>query len=124
MAMSISTPAYRRLIVFGMILLGLYATRQYDYLLFHGIAEIFSIVIAASIFLFAWNSYEFSDNDYPLFIGVAFVGVAGVDLLHTLAYAGMNVFKGYDTNLPTQLWIIARSLQAVVLAIAPRYLTT
>lgn len=123
MAVTASNSPYWRMIVFAMILGCLYLARLYDYLLFHFIAETFSIVIAVCVFLFAWNTHEFSENDYSLFLGIAFVGIAGVDLLHTLAYQGMNLFKGYDRDLPTQLWLIARALQAAALALAPFYLT-
>lgn len=81
----------------------LYLSRIYDYLLFHSIAELFSIVIASGVFMIAWNSREFSENDYLLFIGIASIFVAGVDFLHTLAYAGMNIFRGYDKDLYFEL---------------------
>lgn len=41
-------------------------------------------------------------NGYLLFIGIAFFLVAGIDLVHTLAYKGIGVFPAYGANLPTQ----------------------
>ncbi|MBI5212982.1 MAG: hypothetical protein HY957_06360 [Nitrospirae bacterium] len=90
-----------------------------SFLLFHSIVEIFSIIIAGSIFMFTWNSRRFMDNSYLLFIGIAYLFVGGMDLLHTLAYKGMGVFQGYNANLPTQLWIAARYMQSISLLIAP-----
>ncbi|MDH4267465.1 MAG: PAS domain S-box protein, partial [Deltaproteobacteria bacterium] len=101
------------------ILFGLYLTSLYNYLLFHSLAEIFSIVIACGIFIIAWNSRRFLDNHYLLFIGIAYLFVGSVDLVHTLAYQGMGVFSGYDANLSTQLWIGARYLQSISLLLAP-----
>ena len=101
------------------ILFGLYLTSIYNYLLFHSLAEIFSIVIACGIFIIAWNSRRFLDNHYLLFIGIAYLFVGSVDLVHTLAYQGMGVFSGYDANLSTQLWIGARYLQSISLLLAP-----
>ncbi len=75
-----------------MILLGLYLTSQVNYLLFHNLAEVFSILVAFAIFIFFWNARRFLDNNYYLFIGIAFIFVGGIDLLHTLAYPGMGVF--------------------------------
>ncbi|MBC7194707.1 MAG: hypothetical protein H5U37_03535 [Caldisericia bacterium] len=40
-----------------------------------------------------------------------------VDSLHTLAYKGMGVFKSYDANLPTQLWITGRMLETIGLSL-------
>ncbi|RPI85522.1 MAG: hypothetical protein EHM41_10695 [Chloroflexi bacterium] len=92
---------------------GLYASSQYSYLLFHSFAEIFSIVIAVSIFLLSWNARRFLLNDYILFIGISQLFVGLIDILHTLSYRGMNIFLGYDSNLPTQLWIAARYWQSL-----------
>ncbi|MBN1993125.1 MAG: hypothetical protein JW953_10510 [Anaerolineae bacterium] len=105
-----------------LVLLGLYLTSLYSYLLFHSLAEIFSIIVACGIFMLAWNSRQFLDNNYLLLLGIAFLFVAGLDLLHTLAYKGMNIFPGYSANLPTQLWIAARYLQSISLFIAPLFL--
>jgi PAS domain S-box-containing protein len=102
-----------------LILLGLYLTSLYSYLLFHSLAEMFSIVVACGIFMLAWNSRRFLDNNYLLFIGIAYLFIGGLDLVHTLAYRGMNVFQGYETNLPTQLWIAGRYMESLSLLIAP-----
>jgi PAS domain S-box-containing protein len=106
----------------GLTFLGLYLASRYNYLLFHSLAEVFSIVVACGIFMIAWNARRFLDNNYLLFIGVAYLFVAILDFLHTLAYKGMNVFQGYQTNLPTQLWIAARYLESLSLLIAPFFL--
>jgi PAS domain S-box-containing protein len=103
------------------VLFGLYLTSLYNYLLFHSLAEIFSIVVACGIFMITWNSRQFLDNNYLLFIGIAFLFVGGLDLIHTLAYTGMGVFQGYKTNLPTQLWIAARYLEGISLFVAPLF---
>ena len=109
------------IIVFSWVLVlsGLYLTSLYSYLLFHSLSEIFSIVVACGIFMIAWNSRQFLDNNYLLFIGIAYLFVGGVDLLHTLAYKGMGVFQGYGANLATQLWISARYIESFSLLIAP-----
>ena len=102
-----------------MILIGLYLTSQVNYLLFHGLAEVFSIVVAFAIFIFFWNARRFLDNNYYLYIGIAFAFVGGIDLLHTLAYPGMGVFAESDTDLGAQLWITARFLEAGAFLVAP-----
>ncbi len=102
-----------------LVFLGLYLTSHYSYLLFHSLTEIFSIVVACGIFVIAWNSRRFLENNYLLFIGIAYLFVGGLDLIHTLAYTGMGVFKGFETNLPTQLWIAARYMESISFLIAP-----
>ena len=105
-----------------LILLGLYLSTFYNYLLFHTLVEMFSIVVACGIFMVAWNVRRILDNNYLLFLGIAFLFIAFLDLIHTLAYKGMPIFQGYGADLPTQLWIAARYMESLSLLIAPLFL--
>jgi signal transduction histidine kinase len=104
------------------MLLGLYLSSLYSFLLFHSLAETFSIVVACGIFIFTWNARRYLENNYLLFVGIAFLFIAFLDLFHTLSYEGMSIFSN-GANLPTQLWIAARYLQAFTFLIAPFLLT-
>jgi PAS domain S-box-containing protein len=106
----------------GLFFLGLVLSRLHSYLLFHSLAEIFSIIIACSIFALAWNSRRIIDNGYFVFIGIAYLFIGALDLLHTLSYKGMGVFPEAGPNLPTQLWIAARYMQGLSLVLAPFFL--
>jgi PAS domain S-box-containing protein len=106
----------------AVVLAGLYATSLYSYLLFHSLAELFSVVVAFSIFALAWNSRRFLDNACLLFLGIAYLFVGGLDLVHMLAYGGMGVFAGFDSDLATQLWVGTRYVEAFSLVIAPLFL--
>jgi PAS domain S-box-containing protein len=110
---------YLTLLAGVLILAGLYLASRHSFLLFHTLAEIFSIVVAFGIFALAWNSKRFIDNNYLLIVGIAYLFVGFIDLLHTLSYEGMGVFHGYDANLPTQLWIAGRYVQSMSLLVAP-----
>ena len=113
---------YSYLLLAMLTLVGLYLSSLYNYLLFHSIAELFSIIIACGVFMITWNARRFIRNNYLLFIGLAYLFVGGLDLVHTLGYRGMAIFKGYHTNLATQLWIAARyveSLSLLIAAVAP-----
>jgi PAS domain S-box-containing protein len=101
------------------ILAGLYLTSLHSYLLFHSVAELFGIVVASAIFILTWNSRRFLDNTPLLFLGIAYLFIGVLDLIHMLAYKGMGIFPGYQTNLPTQLWIAARYMESLSLLIAP-----
>lgn len=110
---SIRSSVWQFVLICLTIFFGFYLTNLYNFLLFHTIAEIFSIVVAFGIFIIVWNSRRYIDNAYILLIGIAYLFIAGLDLLHTLSYNGMGVFKGYNANLPTQLWIAARYLECL-----------
>jgi len=105
-----------------LVLAGLYLCSLYNYLLFHSIAEIFSIVVAFGIFMVGWNSRHYLENKYFLFLGIAYSFVGFLDVLHTLAYKGLGVFVGYDANLPTQLWIAARAMECLSLLLATLFI--
>ena len=89
-----------------------YLTSYYRYLLFHSIAELFSIIIAGGVFLVGWNSRKYIKASFFLNLGISSLFIAVIDLIHTLSYTGMQIFLGFDSNLPTSLWIAARYLQA------------
>ena len=100
-----------------------YVVSQRNYLLFHTLAEHFSIAVSVAVFLLVWNTRRFMDNDFFFYIGISYMFVAFIDLLHTLAFKGMGVFgNGNDANLPTQFWIAARYLQSIALLISPMFL--
>ncbi len=105
------------------ILVCLRLTRNHSYLLFHSLVELFSVIVAVTIFVVVWNTRRLIENNYLLFLGISFLFTGGFDLLHTLAYKGMGVFPAYDANLPTQLWIAARYLQAFSFLLAPIFLS-
>ncbi len=68
--------------VFGL----LYLARISSYLLFHSLAELFAIIVAACVFMVVWNSRHLIENQYLLFLGIASLAIAAIDLLHLLTY--------------------------------------
>ena len=101
------------------VLLALYLTSLYSFLLFHGIAELFSTAVAFGIFMVGWNSRRFVRSGSLLFLGIGYLFVGGMDAIHMLAYKGMDVFAGYDADLATQLWIASRYMESLALLTAP-----
>ena len=110
---------YSRVALFTAISVGLYLSSLHSYLLFHSLIEIATIAVAFTLFILTWNTRDYLKNGYLRLVGTGYAFIALIDLLHTLAYKGMDVFPGYGANLPTQLWIAARYLQAATLFAAP-----
>lgn len=104
---------------FIVLLTVLFVLSEINFLVFHSLAEIFSIVVAGTIFFITWNSRKILDNNYLKFLGLAYIFIGVIDLAHLLAYKGMGVWPEFDTDLSVQLWIAARYLQALTLLIAP-----
>lgn len=100
----------------GILLMALFliVVSYWNYLLFHSLTEVFSIVIAASIFVISHNTLGVRSNSSMDILGIGYLAVALLDTLHTLSYTGMGVFTDYDyyTN---QIWIGTRYLESLVL---------
>ncbi len=92
---------------------------QSNYLLFHTLAELFSIVIALVAMVVSATSARFTRNHFVVYIAVAIGWCGGLDLVHTLVFKGMQLLPGGSANPPTQLWIAARFIQAAALVSAP-----
>jgi PAS domain S-box-containing protein len=105
-----------------LVLVVLYLSALYNFLLFHTLAEFFSITVAFAIFIIAWNTRQIQNNRYFLFLGIAYLFVGFLDLAHTVTYKGLMVFQAsQDADTPTQLWIIARYTESLSLLIAPLF---
>ena len=112
-------------ILAGLILGALACAKIIPYVLFHTLVEIFTVVVAGVMLVVAVNtSEETSEAAHPffLFLGIAYGAVAVLDLIHTLAYKGLNVFPGYGSNLATQLWVAARYTESLALLSSFRFL--
>ncbi len=108
--------SYRRILnIFGavVLLVILHNIAIRDYLLFHVLVEIFSIIVAFALFIITWNSKNILDNSYLIIIGIAAFFIGLLDLFHALSYKGMN-FLFDSANYASEFWIAARFFTAVI----------
>ncbi len=101
----------------------LVAVSRYDFLLFHTLAELFSIAVAVIMFVVAFNTFAFSRNHYLMFLSCGYFWVAVLDLVHALVYKGMNIYPISGGNASAQFWIVTRYSEALLLFVAPLFLT-
>ncbi len=111
-----------QVVIGAAILFALYLISLRNYLLFHSIVEFAGIAVAFSIFILVWNTRRAVTNTFFLILGISFLFIGGLDLIHTLAYKGMGVFPGNSPDLPTQLWIAARYFQSVTFFVATLFI--
>jgi PAS domain S-box-containing protein len=96
---------------------------QYSYLLFHTLAEFFSIVVAIIMFVVTWYTYTFSKNNFLMYLGCGYTWIALLDFLHTLIYKGMAIFPVITSKNPAiQFCLASRALEALLLLTAPIFL--
>ncbi|MBF0182545.1 MAG: response regulator [Magnetococcales bacterium] len=98
-------------------------TASIHYLLFHTIVELFSILVAGGIFIIGWHTRRWSENFFLPFLSTAFAAIGLLDFIHTLTFKGLELIPGDGGNHAVQLWIQARSMQAIALLIAPLWLS-
>jgi PAS domain S-box-containing protein len=90
-----------------------------SYLLFHNVAEFFSVMVSLSMFGIGWYTYDQSKNRHALFLSTAFLGIGLMDFMHTLANAAMPPFiTPNSSNKSTQFWIAVRLFQAVAFLVS------
>ncbi len=105
-----------------LLCLGMIPVWSYSPLLFHTLAEFFSICVAVITLVVAWNTFVLSHNHYLMWLGIGYLGVGILDGAHTLTFRGMPFVSIMDSNTTLQYWIIARYFEALVLIAAPFYI--
>jgi hypothetical protein len=70
------------------------------------------------IFIVAWNSRKFSDNNFLLFIGIAYFFIGSLDLLHIMSHPDLGIIKTSGINLDQQIRIAGRYLEATSFLVA------
>ena len=69
-------------LLLALISVGFYILSRKNYLLFHSMAEIYGITIAAGIFMVSWNTRRHHDNYGLIFLGTAYFFVCIIDFFH------------------------------------------
>ena len=91
---------------FGLLLLA-----RINYLLFHVLIELFSVILATAVFTIGWNARHMARSPFFLILATGFLATGCLDLLHTFTYKGMGIFPAIGSNITIQLWIAARMME-------------
>jgi PAS domain S-box-containing protein len=95
-----------------------------NFILFHTLAELIAIFIGFGIFLFCTHTRKLELNGFYQIIGIVYLYVALVDIVHMLSYEDMGIisYSGADETIET--WLYARSIEVLALIAAPFFITT
>ena len=93
-----------------------------NYLLFHTAVESFSIIVSVLIYVLATNTYRYSNSNYLLFLGYAYLFIGILDFFHMVTYSGMNILTFSNTDVATQFWIAGRYIEAISLLAGPYFI--
>lgn len=92
---------------------------QFSFLVFHTMAELFAVTVCFTIFALAWFTHRFSQDHFLLYLACGLFWIGGLDIFHALSYRGMGLLPLQEANTATQVWVVARFLQALLLLSAP-----
>lgn len=95
---------------------------QYNFLLFHTLAELFAIIVAITMSVVAWQMYPLTRNNFLMNLGCGYFWIAALDLLHALSYQGINIFGNEIPDLSIELWVATRFCEALLLLVSPYFL--
>lgn len=93
----------------------------YNYLLFHTLAELFSIIVGVLMFVVAAYAHKYARDNFIMYLATGYFWVASMDLIHTLIYKGMGIYPVTIANYSTQFWIANRYVEALLLLTAPLF---
>ncbi len=122
MLMASVAPSTSRTLLLGgaaaLLTAGFLVLAAADYLLFQTLIELVAVAVAFAIFILVWSSRPYLENAYFLVLGVGLLFVAGLALLHVLAFDGLGV-PGATTDTAALFWIAGGILAGATAIAAP-----
>lgn len=109
-------------LVFIGVIIGLIYLYNFNYYIFHGTAEIFSCIIAGGIFMISFSTYQFTKNNFFMFLGIGYLFVLVVDVFHTVSFGDLLLSTHFVYDLDTRLWVVARGLELITFLFSFIYL--
>ncbi len=95
---------------------------KYGVLLFHTLAELFSVMVGILMLVIVWNTRHFTRNNFLLYLGIGYFWIAVLDTWHTFTVEGMPFFGTTDAEITLHFWISTRFMEALLLLSAPLFL--
>ncbi|HEX7055829.1 MAG TPA: EAL domain-containing protein [Bacilli bacterium] len=80
-------------------------------LIWHTVAEFFSVIVSLSIALQGWIILPYTKSLRRLLIAALFLPIGILDLTHTLTYPGL--LEIWDNRISEWFWILARVIEAL-----------
>ncbi|OGQ96611.1 MAG: hypothetical protein A2521_08125 [Deltaproteobacteria bacterium RIFOXYD12_FULL_57_12] len=97
----------------------LYSVARINYLQFHGLAEIFCVIIVVGIYMTAWNARRVQRSHFLLFLGFTYLFVGLFVTMHALSFTGMGEVAAHNDNPWFRFLLAARYLEGVCWLLAP-----
>ena len=109
---------WRQVVVLLLTLIALSFLASFNFLFYHSLVELLRVVVLGSIFVLGWHTRRWVEASALLIFALATAFIGALELLHALTYKGMGLFSIETPNIPTQLWLSFRYLEAFAVLIA------
>ncbi|XAW88803.1 MASE3 domain-containing protein [Vibrio sp. CDRSL-10 TSBA] len=90
------------LLILGLVVCLLWILSRQDFMTFHAIVELFTILVSGLIALAGFKAKATEETRYLRLLSTVFVCVAFIDLAHMLTYKGALLSGNLGPNPPTQ----------------------
>jgi PAS domain S-box-containing protein len=104
------------------VMIPLYFLGLANYPFLHVLVELFTMSVALAAFLLVWNMRSRLDSGFPLFVAAAYAASGSIDLFHAVAFKDMAGVPEATINVPMQLWLAGRFVQAGALLLVPAFM--
>lgn len=91
-----------------------------NYVLFHTLIEMMTIIFSLSLMLIALGTINISNNNYYHFLAIIFSIIGLVNLFQAFPYKGVHIFFT-DSNISAQLCVIGRFYECIMLNLSNIY---
>lgn len=83
--------------------------------LFHTLVEFMTILVGIIMYIVVVNTRHFIKNDLLLFLGIGYLAIAVMDILHVLTIFNLPFFPISSIDVTLKFWLYARLLEAGIL---------
>ena len=106
------------------IIVALLVARFYNgVLLFHTLAELFSIFVGLLMLVVVLNTQHFAKNDFLIYLGIGYFSISLIDAMHAFTVKGMPFFNIINGEITLHFWINGRLFEATLLLTSSIFLT-
>jgi len=97
-------------------------TTLISFALYHALSETVFIAAGVAAFVMAWLLREFTEDDLPVFLAIAFFAAALLHVVQVVDYPGVDMVST-SLESPTQLRVVTTLLLSASFAVAPMVIT-
>ena len=89
------------------------------HVLFHSLAEIFTVLVGITMAVVSYFTYQFTKNNFLLYLGLGFFWIALLHLFHMLTFKGVMIYSVYSVNTTLTFAVSSHLFEALLLITAP-----